>query len=106
MGKRIYGVDGKGIGVGWVVVNAKWKSVTNGRFRVPVMSTCRHNGLIIHYKAETNVYQQWKQYQVSTANLEPTNGTISPTVNLHGQQKVPWKSRAVDILANGDNEHA
>ena len=47
------GVDGKGIGVGWVVVKAKAKKQgdTNGRFRVPVMSTCTHNELIIHYKA-------------------------------------------------------
>ena len=33
-----------------------------------------------------------KQCQVSTANLEPANGTISLTVNLHGRQKAPWKS--------------
>ena len=46
-------VDGKGIGVGWVMVKAKAKKQgdTKGRFRVPVMSTCIHNGLIIHYKA-------------------------------------------------------
>ena len=45
-------VDGKGIGVGWVMVKAKAKKRdTNDRFRVAVMSTCTHNGLIIHYKA-------------------------------------------------------
>ena len=45
--------DGKGIAVGWVVVKAKVNKQgdTNGRFRVPVRSTCTHNGLIIHYKA-------------------------------------------------------
>ena len=38
-----------------------------------------------------------EQYQVSTANLEPAKGTISPTVSLHDRQKALWKHRAVDI---------
>ena len=46
-------VVGKDIGVGWDVVKAKANKQgdTNGRFRVPLRSTCTHNGLIIHYKA-------------------------------------------------------
>ena len=37
---------------------------------------------IIPVQAYTDVYWQWEQYQVSTANSEPTIGTISPVVNL------------------------
>ena len=36
-----------------------------------------HDGPIFHYKANTYMYWQWEQYQVSIANLEPTIGTIS-----------------------------
>ena len=36
----------------------------------------------IPVQAYTDVYWQWEQYQVSTANSEPTIGTISPVVNL------------------------
>ena len=36
-------------------------------------------------------------YQVPTAKLEVSFGIISPVMDLHGQQKVLWKSRPVDI---------
>ena len=43
------------------------------------------------------MFWQSEQYQVAIADLEPTIGTISPVVNLHGLQKALWKSRPVDI---------
>ena len=30
---------------------------------------------------------KWQQYQVPIANLEPSIGTISPLINLHGWQE-------------------
>ena len=39
-----------------------------------------------------------------SANLEPSMGTISPIMNLHGQQKVLWKADQ-STLASGGNEH-
>ena len=48
---------------------------------------------------------QWEQYQVPTAKLEPSIGTISPVMGLYG-----WKKHfgEVDLLtlANGGSEHA
>ena len=38
--------------------------------------------------AMTDVYWQWEQCQVSTADLESFIGTISPVMDLHGQLKV------------------
>ena len=51
-------VNGKDTRVGWLVAKAKTKKKdnTNGRFRVPVMSTCTHNGPILHCKAYTDVH--------------------------------------------------
>ena len=66
-------------------------------FRVAIMSICTHKGPIFHYKAYTDVHWQWEPYMVPTAKLEPSIGTISPVMDLHGQQKAFWKSRPVDI---------
>ena len=51
-------VSRKGTRVGWLVQKAKTKKQdnTNGRFRVPVMSTCAHNGPIFHCKAYIDVH--------------------------------------------------
>ena len=54
---------------------------------VATMCTCTHKGPIFHYKAYTDMHWQWEQYQVPTAKLESSFGTISPVMNLHGRQK-------------------
>ena len=45
---------------------------------------------------------QWEPYQVPTANLEPSIGTISPVVDLQGQQKAADQL----ALASGGSELA
>ena len=40
-----------------------------------------------------------------TAKLEPSFGAISPVMDLHGQQKAPWKADQ-STLASGGSEHA
>ena len=47
------GAGRRGLGVGWVVAKAKTKKQgdTMVEFRVSMMSTCTHKGLIFHYKA-------------------------------------------------------
>ena len=48
---------------------------------------------------------QWDPYQVPSAKLEPSIGTISPVMCLHGWEK---HSREADqlTLASGGSEHA
>ena len=73
-------------------------------FKVAMMSTCTHNGTIIHHKTYMDVYKQWKQYQVFTAKLEPAIGTILSFMILYGQQKVEKADQLT--LVNEDSEHA
>ena len=48
--RHIYGVDGRGMGVNWVVAKAS-KMTQMIEFRVAMASTCTYNGPIVHYKA-------------------------------------------------------
>ena len=93
------GMGRRDAGVGCGVEKAKTKKQddTVVKFRVVMTSTCTHKGPIFHYKAYTDVCGQWEQYQVPTAKFEPSIGTISPVVDLHGQKKALWRSRPVDI---------
>ena len=87
------------MGVGWVVEKAKTKMQDDMtvEFRMEMMSTCTHKGPIFHLKAQRDMCCLWEQYQVPTAKLEPSIGTISPVVHLHGRKKALWRSRPVDI---------
>ena len=53
MGWHIYGVGGKGGGLGCMVAKAKQRSKMTQmmEFRVAMTSTCTYNELIFHYKA-------------------------------------------------------
>ena len=59
-------------------------------FIVVMTFTCTHNG-----PTTRPILMVGTTYQVSTADLEPLTGTISP---VHGWQNVCvlWKSRPVD----------
>ena len=85
--------------VGWVVLKLEQRSKMTQivEFRVVMTYTCTHKGSIFHYKVYTDMHWQCEQYQVSTAKPEPSFGTISPIVDLHGRQKALLKSRPVNI---------
>ena len=51
-------------------------------------------------------YWQGERYEVPITNLEPTTGTVSSVVNLHGRQETLWNSRPVDIITNEGSEFA
>ena len=61
-----------------------------------ITHTCTHTHTHTHTHVRTHVHIQ-QQSQVPTADLEPSIGTISTVMNLHGQHKALWKSRPVDI---------
>ena len=51
------------------------------------------------------VLTEWERYQVPTAKLEPSIGSISPAVDLHGSKKYSGETDQL-TLASGGNEHA
>ena len=54
-----------------------------------MMSTCTHNGPMIHCKAQTDMYYQWKQYQIPTANQS------LPLVSFHHVvMKFTWPAKS------------
>ena len=72
-------------------------------FRVAMMSTCTKKGQ--YSTTRPNIPLQGldsctlKVGAISglAVKLEPYIGTISPVIDLHGQQKAIWKSRPLDI---------
>ena len=88
-------VGRRGAEVEWVVAKTKTKKQddTIVEFREAMISTCNCKRLIFHYKAWIDVCEQYEQYQVPTAKLEPAIGSILPVLDLQSWKKALWRSR-------------